>query len=70
VITMPGNTVASNSEFSEKAPWLAKALLALNLEILEKEKDAGSEKPVWDVGRILNRSTVLAGRAISVWPAP
>lgn len=70
LITMPGNTVASDSEFSEKAPWLAKALLALNLEIVEKEKDKGNEKPAWDVGRILNRSTVLAGRAISVGPAP
>ena len=69
LITMPGNTVASDSEFSEKAPWLAKALLALNLEILEKEKDR-NEKPVWDVGRISKRSTVLASRAISVWPAP
>ena len=70
LITMPGNTVASDSEFSDKAPWLAKALLALNLEILEKEKGHENEALVWDVATISKRSTVLASRAISVWPAP
>ena len=70
LITMPGNSAASDSEFSEKATWLAQALLALNLEILKPEKGRENEKLVWDVDRISKRSTVLASRAISVWPAP
>lgn len=70
LITMPGNTVASDSEFSEKALWLTKALLALNLEIPEKEKGQGNEKHRWDVARIAKRSEVLASRAGSIWPAP
>jgi hypothetical protein len=68
LITVPGNTVASDSEFSEKAPWLAKSLLALNLEILETDRTR--EKLALDVERILNRSLVLAVRAIAVWPVP
>lgn len=70
LITVPGNSVASDSEFSEKAPWLAKSLLALNLEIIEKEQMTGSDKVLWNVARISNRSNVLASRAVLVWPAP
>jgi hypothetical protein len=34
LITVPGNTSASNSAFHDKAQWLRKSLLALNLAIL------------------------------------
>jgi uncharacterized protein with ParB-like and HNH nuclease domain len=70
LITVPGNTVASDSEFSEKAVWLAKSLLALNLEIIEKRQGDGNEALTWDVARISNRSKLLASRAVVVWPAP
>jgi len=36
LVTVPGNSAASNSGFMEKADWLKKSLLALNLEILER----------------------------------
>lgn len=37
LITVPGNTTASNSAFDQKRPWLKQSLLALNLAILENE---------------------------------
>jgi hypothetical protein len=68
LITTPGNSAASDSEFSKTSTWLAKALLALNLEVLENGRE--NDKPVWDVDGISKRATVLARRAMSVWPAP
>lgn len=62
LITVPANTVASNSEFKVKAPWLKKSLLALNLEIVDQTN--------WDESKIAARSKSLADRAVSVWPFP
>jgi hypothetical protein len=62
LITVPGNTTASNKAFSDKKPWLKESLLALNLSILERE--------TWDEGAIAERAEALANLAIDVWPAP
>jgi hypothetical protein len=63
LITVPGNTTASNSPFMKKKPWLQQSLLALNLSITE-DYDA------WDETAIASRSKVLGELAVSVWPAP
>jgi hypothetical protein len=62
LITVPGNTVASNSDFTKKKPWLSQSLLALNLEIT-----ANGE---WDHQAITTRSLALAARAATIWPMP
>lgn len=62
LITVPGNTVASNRAFSEKKPWLRESLLALNLSILEYEE--------WDEAAIAQRAETLADLAVTIWPAP
>lgn len=62
LITVPGNTTASNSAFEEKKPWLRQSLLALNLAIVEKAH--------WDETVIAARGESLAELAIRVWPAP
>lgn len=62
LITVSGNSTASNSAFAEKKPWLGKSLLALNLEVLEADR--------WDLGEIAARADKLADRAIEIWPAP
>lgn len=62
LITVPGNTTASNSAFEEKKPWLNQSLLALNLAIVEKAH--------WDETVIAARGESLAELAIRVWPAP
>lgn len=62
LITVPGNTNASNKAFSDKKPWLRESLLALNLAIFERE--------TWDEVVIAERSDALADLAIVVWPAP
>ncbi|CAO4191864.1 DUF262 domain-containing protein [Methylorubrum extorquens] len=62
LITVPGNTNASNSAFQQKKLWLKQSLLALNLSILEEEK--------WDETTIHARSEALADLAVMVWPAP
>lgn len=62
LITVPGNTNASNSAFPAKAPWLKQSLLALNLAITCHEK--------WDEERIAERATDLADLAMLTWPAP
>ncbi|MBS0251508.1 MAG: HNH endonuclease [Proteobacteria bacterium] len=64
LITVPGNTAASNSAFKEKAPWLKQSLLALNLDILDQTS--------WDEVEIRNRADRLADLAVKVWayPAP
>ncbi|MGB6325398.1 MAG: DUF262 domain-containing protein, partial [Methylocella sp.] len=61
LVTIPGNSTASNSAFSEKRKWLKHSLLALNLEIIERE--------AWDEGQIQARSDSLAELAIEIWPA-
>lgn len=38
LITVPGNSAASNSAFPQKRQWLKKSLLALNLEITDEKK--------------------------------
>ena len=60
VITVPGNTAASNSKFSEKCAWLKKSLLALNLEIVANS--------TWAEAEIQARSRVLADAAVALWP--
>lgn len=62
LITVPGNTAASNSDFAGKKPWLLKSLLALNLEVTSGD--------AWTHTSITDRSTDLAKRAAVVWPAP
>lgn len=62
LITVPGNTTASNSAFDAKKPWLKQSLLALNLVILEE--------PVWTEETIRARGAALADLAVKVWPAP
>jgi hypothetical protein len=62
LITIPGNTAASNSAFQDKKEWLRLSLLALNLAIIEK--------PFWDETTITARAESLADLAIMIWPAP
>lgn len=61
LITVPGNTSASNRAFQDKAPWLKQSLLALNLAILERSE--------WNEAAISDRSAALADLAIKVWPS-
>ncbi len=63
LITVPGNSAASNSPFAEKKQWLLQSLLALNLEIVDKNT-------TWDVDTISRRAEALSDRAVSLWPAP
>jgi hypothetical protein len=51
IITVSGNTTASNSDFSEKKVWLKKSLLALNLEIIDL--------PKWDEDEIALRGKMM-----------
>jgi hypothetical protein len=60
LITVPGNTVASNAAFDAKRQWLAQSLLALNLEVLER--------PAWNEAEIEARAANLGDLAIQVWP--
>ena len=62
LITVPGNSAASNSAFHEKKAWLKQSLLALNLAVLERS--------TWDEAAIKDRAEVLADLAVKVWPAP
>lgn len=62
LITVPGNTTASNKAFHEKKVWLKESLLALNLAVLERE--------TWDEAAIAQRGSALADLAVEVWPAP
>lgn len=62
LITVPGNTTASNNAFQHKGPWLNKSLLALNLHILQNAE--------WAEQEILARSNDLADLAVRIWPSP
>jgi hypothetical protein len=62
LITVPGNTTASNSAFDQKKPWLRQSLLALNLAILDQ--------PTWDESQITARGKLLADLAVNIWPCP
>ncbi len=62
LITVPGNSAASNKAFADKKPWLAQSLLALNQVI--------TAHPAWDETAILTRSRELAELAVKVWPGP
>ena len=59
LITVPGNTTASNKAFPDKKPWLKESLLALNLAIIERE--------TWDESTIALRAEALADLATLVW---
>jgi hypothetical protein len=61
LITVPGNTAASNSAFSEKKDWLKKSLLALNLEIVANDS--------WGESQIGGRARSLANLAVDIWPS-
>lgn len=61
LITVPGNTTASNRDFDGKRPWLRLSLLALNLQVLEQ--------PRWDEAAIRDRGEALGDLAVLVWPA-
>jgi hypothetical protein len=52
LITVPGNTAASNSAYNEKRDWLKKSLLALNLEVIDNNNN-------WGETEIQNRSREL-----------
>jgi hypothetical protein len=60
LVTVPANTVSSNSPFPEKKIWLNQSLLALNLEI--------SGNTQWGEVEIAARSRILGKRAIEIWP--
>ena len=60
LVTVPGNTVASNSAFKDKSPWLKQSLLALNTEIVACNR--------WNETEIESRGKQLADRAVEVWP--
>jgi uncharacterized protein with ParB-like and HNH nuclease domain len=62
LITVPGNTTASNSYFTEKKLWLKKSLLVLNLDIIDL--------PKWDEDESALRGKALADLAVKVWPTP
>ncbi|HEX8168524.1 MAG TPA: DUF262 domain-containing HNH endonuclease family protein [Beijerinckiaceae bacterium] len=62
LITVPGNTSASNSAFPDKTPWLKQSLLALNLAILEHSS--------WGEPEIAARGDALADMAVKIWPSP
>ena len=62
LITVSGNSAASNSAFIEKKQWLNSSLLALNLEIIGRD--------TWGVDDIAESAKALTDRAIAVWPAP
>ena len=61
LITVAGNSAASNSAFPEKKQWLNLSLLALNREIVERDK--------WGLDAIAERAETIADRAIEIWPA-
>ena len=61
LITVAGNSAASNSAFPEKKQWLNLSLLALNHEIVERDK--------WGPDAIAERAETIADRAIEIWPA-
>ncbi|WP_332639955.1 DUF262 domain-containing protein [Brevundimonas sp.] len=62
LITVAGNSAASNSFFTQKGRWLTQSLLGLNMEIIGKE--------TWDVDQIVQRADLLADRAVNIWPVP
>lgn len=62
LVTVPANSVASNSAFDLKKTWLKDSLLALNLAILEKSS--------WNEDTIRERGASLADLAVRIWPAP
>lgn len=62
LITVPGNTAASNKAFPAKRTWLQESLLALNVPLLQRA--------TWDEAAITDRAGVLADLAVKVWPAP
>ena len=59
LITVDGNTVASNKAFPDKKPWLKESLLAMNLAIMEC--------PTWDEVAIAHRAEVLGDLAVVTW---
>lgn len=61
LITVPGNSAASNSAYADKKVWLKKSLLALNLELVEHDS--------WDESMIVKRCEALADRATQAWPS-
>ena len=61
LITVEGNTKASNSAFAQKKIWLKKSLLAMNVHITNHAK--------WNEETIEERSAMLADLAVDVWPA-
>ena len=62
LITVAGNSTASNSAFPDKKQWLNLSHLALNREIVERE--------IWGLDAIAERAGTIADRAIEIWPAP
>lgn len=62
LITVPGNSAASNSAFPEKKVWLQESLLALNVPIQQRAS--------WGEAAIMERSEALADLAMKVWPHP
>src|SRR5262249_31953615 len=60
LVTVPANAAASNGPFEQKRGWLQQSLLALNLEIIDYE--------CWDEAKIQTRASLLAERAVEIWP--
>jgi hypothetical protein len=61
LVTVPANTVASNSAFERKSDWLKQSLLAMNLEIIEQS--------AWNETAIDERAARIAKLAIEIWPS-
>ena len=59
LITVPGNSTASNNAFCAKKHWLKESLLALNLAVIEHE--------TWDEDAIAQRGGDLADLAVTTW---
>lgn len=62
LITVPGNSAASNSAFDSKKSWLQQSLLALNLAIIERRE--------WNEAVITERGNMLGELAVHIWPSP
>lgn len=60
LVTGPANTVASNSSFEQKKPWLSQSLLAMNKRLTEWSS--------WTEQDILERSELLADLVVERWP--
>jgi uncharacterized protein with ParB-like and HNH nuclease domain len=67
LVTVPGNSAASNSAFIDKKKWLSESLLALNLQILKDRN--GVDRIEWDEEAIQERSALMFSLSTQIWPS-